>query len=189
MSISRTQLSSFVAAITLILLVALGWSINSLWHDHKINQQLTWLKKGVYVDKAQLDLSSIEVLLAYAALQYELQLFDKAVEAYSQAERLANHQQRTHIYYNLGNIHLSQALEYGQQIKVDRAVAMADVAKDYYRSSLTNQPDFWDAKYNYEAAQRLSRDLPLGELVENEEAQDSSAELWSAMPGFPIGLP
>lgn len=188
-SISRNQLSLLAAVITLLLLLALGKSVNTLWHDHKINQQLVWLQEGNYLDKEQVDLTSIEAQLAYAELQYKLQLFDQAVETYSQAERLANHQQLTHIYYNLGNIHLSRAIEYGQQVKVDRAVAMADVAKDYYRSALLNQPDFWDAKYNYEAAQRLSRDLPLGALVESKEAQDSSAELWSAMPGFPIGLP
>lgn len=189
LSISRTQLSSTVAVITLILLLILGLSINKLMYNQKINNQVALLKQGDYVDSNDLDLQSIEVLFAYGALQYKLQLFDQAVETYSQAERFANHQQLTHIYYNLGNIHLSQAIENGQQIKVDRAVAMADVAKDYYRSALSNQPDFWNAKYNYEAAQRLSRDLPLGDLSETEEAQDSSAELWSAMPGFPIGLP
>ncbi len=189
MSVSRNKLSLLVATITILFVMALAMSVNTLWHNHKINEQLSKLHQGEYVDKTQLDLSNIEVLLAYAALQYKLQLFDKAIEAYSQAERLANHQQLTHIYYNLGNIHLSRAIEYGQKIKVDRAVAMADVAKDYYRSALINQSDFWDAKYNYEAAQRLSRDLPLGELVENDGEQDSSTELWSAMPGFPIGSP
>mgnify|MGYP003384692113 CR=1 FL=1 len=189
LSISRIQLSSLVAVITALLLVFLVFNINQLMHDNKVNEQISLLNNGDYIDGKDLELNSIEVLLAYGALQYKLQLFDQAVETYSQAERLANHQQLTHIYYNLGNIHLSQAIEYGQQIKVDRAVAMADVAKDYYRSALGNQPDFWNAKYNYEAAQRLSRDLPLGKLSEEEEAQDSSAELWSAMPGFPIGLP
>lgn len=189
MSISRIQLSSLMAAMTLILLLALVLSVNQLWHDHKINEQIVLLSKGDYVDSKDLDLESIDVLLAYGALQYKLQLFDQAVETYSQAERFANHQQLTRIYYNLGNIHLSQAIRYGQSSKVDRAVAMADVAKDYYRSALLSQPDFWDAKYNFEAAQRLSRDLPLGRLVEQEESQDSSAELWSAMPGFPVGLP
>lgn len=189
LSISRTQLSSTVAVITVTFLLILGLSINKLIYNQKINDQIALLQQGNYVDSKDLDLQSIEVLFAYGALQYKLKLFDEAVETYSQAERFATHQQLTHIYYNLGNIHLSQAIENGQQIKVDRAVAMADVAKDYYHSALLNQPDFWNAKYNYEAAQRLSRDLPLGELSEEEEVQDSSAELWSAMPGFPIGLP
>lgn len=188
-AISRNNLSLLTALITLLLLIALGQGVNTLWHDHKINEQIAWMNEGNYLDKQQLDLTSVEAQIAYAALEYKLQLFDQAVETYSQAERLANPQQLTQIYYNLGNIHLSRAIEYGEQVKVDRAVAMADVAKDYYRSALLNQPDYWNAKYNYEAAQRLSRDLPLGALVESKEAQDSSAELWSAMPGFPIGLP
>jgi mxaK protein len=189
MFISRNNWRLFVATMTILLFIALAWAANTLWHQNKINQQLTLLEKGEFIDKTELDLNSIEVLLGYAALQYKLQLYDQAVEAYSQAEPLANHQQLTQIYYNLGNIHLSRAIEFGQHVNVDRAVAMADVAKDYYRSALLNQPDFWRAKYNYEAAQRLSRDLPLGELVENDDTQESSAELWSAMPGFPIGLP
>ncbi len=189
LSIRRNHLKSLISVVTIILLSVLVWNVKTLIDANKINQQIALLRQGDWVDAKVLDLHSVEVLLAYGALQTKLQLFDQAVETYSQAERLANHQQLTHIYYNLGNIHLSQAIEYGQQIKVDRAVAMADVAKGYYRSALGNQPGFWDAKYNYEAAQRLSRDLPLGELSENEEAEDSSAELWSAMPGFPIGLP
>lgn len=189
MSISRNKMSLLVAIMTILLSIAFVWTVNTLWHGNKVNQQLALLAKGEFVDKTELDLTRIEVLLSYAALNYKLQLYDQAVETYSQAEPLANHRQLTLIYYNLGNIHLSQAIEFGQQVKVDRAVAMADVAKDYYRQALLNQPDFWDAKYNYEAAQRLSRDLPLGKLVENDDTQESSTELWSAMPGFPIGLP
>jgi mxaK protein len=189
LSISRTSLSSLCALITLVLLSILVFNVKTLMDDNKINEQIALLKQGEWVEAKDLDLNRVEVILAYAALQAELKLFDQAVETYSQAERFANHQQLIHIYYNLGNIHLAQAIEFGQQIKVDRAVAMADVAKDYYRSALEKQPDFWNAKYNYEAAQRLSRDLPLGELTENEDAEESSAELWSAMPGFPVGLP
>jgi mxaK protein len=66
---------------------------------------------------------------------------------------------------------------------------MADVAKGFFRSALSIDPEFWLAKFNYEASQRLSRDLPLGEAKILEESQETSDELWSAMPGFPIGLP
>jgi mxaK protein len=89
----------------------------------------------------------------------------------------------------MGNLYLQQAIETAEKMGIDRATALADVAKDLYKSALKKDPEFWAAKYNFEAAQRLSRDLPLGDLQESGEAQESSEELWSAMPGFPLGLP
>ena len=132
---------------------------------------------------------SADVRIAYAYRQAELLLFDEAIETYSGTERFANTKQRRQIYYNIGNLYLIQAIEMAENLSVDRATAMADVAKGFFRSALMLDPDFWPAKYNYEAAQRLSRDLPLGDAKVLEESQQESDELWSAMPGFPIGLP
>ncbi|PHS26186.1 MAG: MxaK protein [Methylophaga sp.] len=189
MSISRIQLIYLFAILSLIMLFSLIYGVYKLYNYQQINQQVQLLSQGEYVDSASLDLSSVEVLLAYAALQNKLGLFDEAVEIYSHAERLANQQQLTHIYYNLGNLYLTEAIVQAEKTAVDQAVAMADSAKSFYRSALTTEPNFWNAKFNFEAAQRLSRDLPLGAVTISEEEPESSTELWSAMPGFPVGLP
>lgn len=189
MTLNRSQLTYFCGFIVLVLSLVFIFNLNQLDHKRKINEQIITLSQGEYLDVKEFDLEEVEVLIAYAGLQYRLKLFDEAVETYSQAQRNASQSQLSRIYYNLGNIHLSQAIAFAERTKVDQAVMMADIAKGYFRSTLMNQPDLWVAKYNYEAAQRLSRDLPLGDLVITEEAEESSAELWSAMPGFPVGLP
>ncbi len=189
MFISRIQLIYLFAILSLIMLFSLIYGGYKLYHYQQINQQIQLLSQGEYVDPSSLDLSSAEVLIAYAALQNKLGLFDQSVELYSRAERFANKQQLTHIYYNLGNLYLTEAIVQAEKTAVVRAIAMADSAKSFYRAALTNQPDFWKAKFNFEAAQRLARDLPLGPVRIGEEGSESSPELWSAMPGFPVGLP
>ena len=187
--LNRNKLIYLISLLTIMVIGGLLYSLYTLKQQQQINQQISLLNQGGMVDMETLDMQSPEVRIAYAHLQRRLNLFDEAVETYSATERLANQQQLVQIHYNLGNLYLSQAIDLAENLYVDRAVAMADVAKDFYRSALKNKPSFWEAKYNFEAAQLLSRDLPLGDVTISEESQDASTELWSAMPGFPIGLP
>lgn len=187
--LNRNKLIYIVSFLTLMVMGGLVYSLYTLAQYQQINQQITKLNQGEMLDPTELNMQSPEVRIAYAHLQRKLNLFDEAVETYSGTERLADKSQLVHIHYNLGNLYLIQAIDLAENLSVDRAVAMADVAKDFYRNALKNQPSFWEAKYNLEAAQRLSRDLPLGDVTISEESQDASTELWSAMPGFPIGLP
>lgn len=187
--LNRQKLIYLISLIMLVLVAWLGVSVYNLQQKGQLNEQILMLNQGEMLPPETLAMDSPEVRIAYAHLQRKLNLFDEAVETYSGTERLASQQQLVHIYYNLGNLYLIQAIDLAENLSVDRAVAMADVAKDFYRSALKTQPSFWEAKYNLEAAQRLSRDLPLGDVTISEESQDASTELWSAMPGFPIGLP
>jgi mxaK protein len=187
--LNRNKLIYLISLLAVLVICGLVFSIYTLQQHQQINQQITLLNQGEMIDAEKLNMQSAEVRIAYAHLQRKLNLFDEAVETYSGTERLADKPQLVHIHYNLGNLYLIQAIDLAENLSVDRAVAMADVAKDFYRSALKNQPSFWEAKYNLEAAQRLSRDLPLGDVTISEESQDASTELWSAMPGFPIGLP
>lgn len=187
--LNRNKLIYIVSFLILMVMGCLVYSLYTLAQYQQINQQITKLNQGEMLDPTELNMQSPEVRIAYAHLQRKLNLFDEAVETYSGTERLADKSQLVHIHYNLGNLYLIQAIDLAENLSVDRAVAMADVAKDFYRNALKNQPSFWEAKYNLEAAQRLSRDLPLGDVTISEESQDASTELWSAMPGFPIGLP
>lgn len=189
MILRRSTLTTLCGFLLLCLLAAISYQSIKLYQAKQINQQITQLKQDELPEPDKLNLQSAEVRIAYAYRQAELLLFDQATETYSGAERFANRGQRRQIYYNLGNLYLIQAIEMAEGLSVDRATAMADVAKDFFRSAMETDPNFWLAKYNYEAAQRLSRDLPLGEARVLEESQEESDELWSAMPGFPIGLP
>lgn len=168
------------------------WLIQTtlVWLESKqVNNTLEQLQAGPYVEEHQLDLSLPGVQFAYAYHLQQRNMFESAVDAYGKAERVSQKQDLKYVYFNMGNLYLEQAVKLAETMGIDRATALADVAKDLYKSALKLDSLFWPAKYNYEAAQRLSRDLPLGELQEGGDAEESSEELWSAMPGFPLGLP
>ncbi|MES1942061.1 MxaK protein [Salinisphaera sp. T5B8] len=90
--------------------------------------------------------------------------------------------------YNLGNLYARRSVAAAQNLDIDSARTMAELAKQAYRDALRAAPDYWPAKHNFEAAQRLVRDLPTheGEAPTDAEAKP---DVWSQMPGFPRGLP
>lgn len=177
--------------LSLIIILSI-WLLQTaqLWFEgKKVNHTLNMLQAGPYIEEDEIDLGLPNTQFAYAYHLQQRNMFESAVDAYGKAERVSEPQQLKYIYFNMGNLYLEQAIKLAEQMGIDRATALADVAKDLYKSALKIAPSFWPAKYNYEAAQRLSRDLPLGELQEGNDAEESSEELWSAMPGFPLGLP
>ncbi|MES1924410.1 hypothetical protein [Salinisphaera sp. T31B1] len=90
--------------------------------------------------------------------------------------------------YNLGNLYARRAVAAAETFDVDGARTLAELAKQAYRDALRAWPDYWQAKHNFEAAQRLVRDLPQHE-GEPEEGEKPAEDVWSQMPGFPRGLP
>ena len=189
MTIRRKHLKLFFLIVMLCALVSLALSTMSLQRKQLINDTQRILAADRFIEAEQVDLSIPEIRFAYAWHLAEQGLFDESVEAYSKAEIDGAPEMLKQVYYNMGNLYLTQAIELAEKMGIDRAMALADVAKDMYESALKIDDQFWNAKFNLEAAQRLSRDLPLGRVQESEQGTESSTELWSAMPGFPIGLP
>jgi mxaK protein len=189
MILRRAYLRSLLTILLLALLVLLAFTISERQRLTGINQTLKQLQIGRFIDAEAVDLTQAENQFAYAYHLHQQGLFEEAVDAYGKAERMVAPNFVKVVHYNMGNLYLEQAIATAEQMGIDRATALADVAKDLYRTALKQDPQFWAAKYNLEAAQRLSRDLPLGDLQESGAAEESSEELWSAMPGFPLGLP
>lgn len=90
--------------------------------------------------------------------------------------------------YNLGNLYVERAVAAADAYDIDGARTMAELAKQAYRDALRARPDYWAAKHNFEAAQRLVRDLPVHE-GEPQEGEAPAEDVWSQMPGFPRGAP
>lgn len=189
MILRRTHIRAFFILVLVMLLVMLTMTVLERQRLISINQTWQQLQTGRFIDAEDVDLSQPENQFAYAYHLHHQGLFEEAIDAYGRAERVVAADKKKIVHYNMGNLYLEQAIEVAQQMGVDRATALADVAKDLYKTALQQDPEFWAAKYNLEAAQRLSRDLPLGKLRESGGAEESSEELWSAMPGFPLGLP
>ena len=59
--------------------------------------------------------------------------------------------------YNLGNLHLRQALRHGPE-RAGEALPLVELAKQSYRDALRAEPGDWDARYNLERALSLALD-------------------------------
>ena len=71
--------------------------------------------------------------------------------------------------YNLGNLHLREALKTAPATP-DAAAPLVELAKQSYRDALRADPADWDARYN------LERALQLAPEVDEETADDGDAE-------------
>ena len=189
MMIRTHYLNFFLLSLSGLILILLFSSITE-YHQYKtVNENITLLQHNRFISPDELDLTQAEVRFAYAYHLQQQQLFEESLTAYGIAEQISTTEDATAINYNIANLYLQHAIELAEKGHIDRSVALADVAKNYYQTVLKSSPSFWNAKYNFEAAQRLSRNLPLGKISSLEESAENSTELWSAMPGFPIGLP
>lgn len=72
---------------------------------------------------------------------------------------------RTAALYNLGNLHLRQALRNGPAAAAE-ALPLVELAKQSYRDALRADPSHWDARYNLERALALA---PEAELLADED--------------------
>jgi len=90
--------------------------------------------------------------------------------------------------FNSANLLVRQAVEVRASTQPGQAIALLELAKEYYRDVLRDDPAQWDARYNLERAQRLLPDPdeddagPLGEERNRERAV-------TTMRGYSPGLP
>ena len=90
--------------------------------------------------------------------------------------------------FNSANLLVRQAIEVRASTQPGQAIALLELAKEYYRDVLRDDPAQWDARYNLERAQRLLPDPddedagPLGQERNRERAV-------TTMRGYSPGLP
>lgn len=90
--------------------------------------------------------------------------------------------------YNSANLLMRQAVEVHASTQPGQAIALLELAKEYYRDVLRDDPTQWDARYNLERAQRLLPDpddeepAPAGQERNRERAV-------TTMRGYSPGLP
>jgi len=165
-----------------------------LWFDHARDNRLILAAINHQDVDIQPD-AALPVLFAQGYGEARLERFREAGSAY-QTVWIRTDGGRHHdpdglaarTRYNLGNLYARRAVTAAQAYDVDGARTMAELAKQAYRDALRARPDYWQAKHNFEAAQRLVRDLPT-RAGEPEEGAAPAEDVWSQMPGFPRGLP
>jgi mxaK protein len=90
--------------------------------------------------------------------------------------------------YNSANLLVRQAVDVRASTQPGQAIALLELAKEYYRDVLREDPSQWDARYNLERAQRL---LPDPEEEDNAPpgAERNRERAVTTMRGYSPGLP
>lgn len=113
--------------------------------------------------------------------------YEGAVRAYKTLSRTSEGTLLQSVLYNLGNLHLREALKYGPD-EIGRSLPLAELAKTSYRELLHLNPGHWNAKYNLERALRLAPERE-DVLVEAPPLPQNSERAVTTMKAFTLGLP
>ncbi len=126
-------------------------------------------------------------------LKYEQALSHYALLAGNVAE---DDPLRKQAWFNSGNVYLRTAIRMLEQRGLpawDEAGPLVALAKESYQKALRIQPDWSEAKYNYQLALRLApttHGMSGPQQYEDEQIKnEEQASGWPAMPGNPRGMP
>jgi mxaK protein len=92
-------------------------------------------------------------------------------------------------HYDLANALLRRSFALLERGQLEPAGPFLELARRSYRRALQLDPDFWDAKYNFDVASRLLRDNPRLEHSGGDELPADPKKIWTDIPGKPKGLP
>lgn len=90
--------------------------------------------------------------------------------------------------YNLGNLHLREALAQGESTLSD-ALPLIELAKQRYRDALRDRPDDWEARYNLERALWLAPEIESAAVAEDEDSQAPRERVVTTLQGVRLDLP
>ncbi|MCR6667987.1 MAG: VWA domain-containing protein [Methyloversatilis sp.] len=113
--------------------------------------------------------------------------YEGAVRAYKDLSRSTDGDLLQSVLYNLGNLHLREALQFGPE-SIGKSLPLAELAKSSYRELLRLNPQHWDAKYNLERALRLAPERESA-IEEGPPLPQNSERAVTTMKAFTLGLP
>ena len=90
--------------------------------------------------------------------------------------------------YNSANLLVRQAIEVQASTQPGQAIALLELAKEYYRDVLRDDSGQWDARYNLERAQRLLPDPDDDEGAAAGQERNRERAV-TTMRGYSPGLP
>lgn len=143
-------------------------------------------RSDIQVDPAS---ASPALLDARAAFLLKRGRFEEAQPLLDQAQERADGVTLSRMLYNMANARMRAAVTAIENGNFDKAIPLVTLAKSEYRSALRINPGAWNAKYNFDVAMRLVRDLPQAVGEDEEKPLETPEKLWTDLPGVPKGLP
>jgi mxaK protein len=168
-----------LAALSFALLVAYHGS--RLQHAGHVNRAIAG------ADAAQLDAAVPEAQFARALALSKAGEYEAAVKAYKALIQSGRADLRLAALYNLGNIHMREALKNGPD-RVAGSLPLIELAKQSYRDLLRDNPTDWDARYNLERALWLAPEVDEA-LPEDNNPPEFERRVVLPAQGFKIELP
>lgn len=130
-----------------------------------------------------------EALFAGIAFLAKRDRLDQARGLLEALDRSGDASMRARAHYLFANALLRTALEHIEQSELEAAGPFVNLSKREYRRALQLDPEFWDAKFNFDVAARVVRDFPDFERKSGDELSADPQKLWTDIPGKPKGLP
>ena len=177
---SRRLTRTVLALLALVLLAALfdGWQL--------VRTQSTNAEIGAGESIAEVPGQPAEVRFAQAHAQAASGARDAALNRYRALQ--TDPRLGAAARYNSANLLMRQAVEVRASAQPGQAIALLELAKEYYRDVLRDDPAQWDARYNLERAQRLLPDPDDDEAAAAGQERNRERAV-TTMRGYSPGLP
>lgn len=187
-TLAQGRLWSLLLAALAVLALALACQRGlTAWQAERANRLID---AGETVDRAP-----AEVVFAHALALERRGRHDDALNAYAEAEVLGDERLRHAVRVNVANLYLRRGIAAASdEGNAQRAMVLIQLAKAGYRRALRDDPDDWNARYNFELALRILPDLEVrnwrrsGSESEIEEHLKQEKSAWAEMVGQPRGM-
>jgi mxaK protein len=164
-----------------------GYAADDLFRTERANKNIRELvsRHEVPIDPRR---ATPQEILARVSESVRRDHMDEAQSTLSIAAENLPAQVHGEALYNIANARTIAAGEAVRKGDLDNGAALINLAKSEYRLALQFDPENWDARYNMDVAQRIVRDLPLGDNPDTKSLE-TPKKLWTDLPGVPKGLP
>jgi mxaK protein len=147
---------------------ALACAVPAAWHASRIAQAERVNRAiALAADPGAAADDFAEARFAHALALARAGRYEAALAAWRQLAQAEPGPLRPAAFYNLGNLHLREALKNGPARAVE-SLPLVELAKQAYRDALRADPADWDARYNLERALALAPEVDAQSAEANE---------------------
>ena len=173
----RRHVHAMFAAASALLAAAVAVASLRLAQAERVDRAIARAAAPAAADRELPQARFAQALALGAAGRYEPAL--RAHKALVQAEQGPL---REAALYNLGNLHLREALKAGSA-NANGASPLAELAKQSYRDALRADPSDWDARYNLERALQLAPEVDEDGVDDGAPEPDKELTITTAPAG------